>query len=488
MSTLGPTPKTLLRVLKMPWLATIRTSLSWSLLFVVFVLAVDVSKIIIVRDEARQFGVALLAFAVACVWKMVANTLWLARDARELRLPGVERDADRVLPLFALASVLLPALVLGAVFGHPLTWFISLALVAMGTLAFCILPTVLVLPLSIVAIALLFLAHAVPPLPGNPHFFAWAVPASIVLTLASLQRWIAIRRTATLDCNPWLRPIAAGGRRVQLRKLRGEIYRVMLPDRKNPPRKPATGQLHRIGPAHPVRSIQVALGWTLKPLNLRADARRRWRMQLLLATLIAAPAVVALLARRYYGTDAVTRFALQWPMFLAIVIVTPVNRLLTAFWRGQRSNLALLALLPRLGDPARIHRDALAASLSRVLSRKLGLIVAIALASYVLRPPPMFFAYLALIFACGTLLEIALATHVLGGKPLSQSAEWALIATIIFVPMMATAIAVQHPTRDWLAVLAVALWLAWCAGLTLFGWFGWRALRRRPHPFLANAP
>lgn len=486
---------TILRILKMPRLASIQTTLSWLLLFVLFTLAVDIGKTLPIHGAGRQFGVAILIIAILALWKMVANTLWLARDARALRLPGVERDADSTLPLFAIASVITPALILGTMFGYLLVWLVSLALLAAGALAFCILPTVLTIPVFVVGVPVLAFSGWHPPLPGDPAYLAWAVPALIVLTVASLQRWVALRRADTLAPSPWFRPTSSGGRLVQLRKLRGESIHAANFASKDKPRKPADDTLNKIGPDHPVRSIRVALGGNLMPLDVRIGRAHYQRWQVIYAVLVLALPALALTAQRYFGFAAMVRFSPQLLMLSAIAITaTPINQQAAVHWRGHHAELSLLALLPHLDAATRLKRNTLAASVALNVLVKLYFAVSATLVLMVLRLPTMFFVYLALAIACGVLLELAMAANVLGGRPLRKTIGVGLYFAVIMIPVSVTTswgMRVMDGARPqlemlgWPAVVCIALWLTWCAGFALRGW---RALQRRPHPFLPNPP
>jgi hypothetical protein len=476
----------ILRIMRMPWLATVRTRQIWLWLFIGLIWALNVSKALPMHGVARQLGTAVLIVVVVATWKMASNTLWLAREARGLRLPSVEHDADYALALYALASVLLPAAILCVEFGHVVVWLVSLGLLAMAVLAFCTLPAGIALPLLAAAVAVAVFPGWRPPLPGDPGFLAWAVPALIVLTVAALQRWIALRRAASFGTTGWLRPTALGGRLVQLRKLRGSAVSSPAFDAAMP-RKVTRRRTDELGPTFRVRSLRTTLSAALAPYDVLMDHRhwRRWQV-----------GIVALLALALIALLAGHRLVAQrQPLLLVIVIVLiiPMGRRATAdAWREGASGLPLLALLPHLGAAAHVRRDTVAACVVRTAWTKLGLAAFAAVAMIVLHWPPVAFVYLALMLACGLLLELAIAANVIGGCPLPVWLGYALYFSVILVPVSAMQLLISHrqhahawlAASGWQLAVCIGLWLAWCLGFAVLALRGWRALQRRPHPFL----
>lgn len=487
---------TLMRIFKMPWIASLRNWHSWLYAFLAFILSVNVSKVL-TKSGAAQFGIAVLITALVIIWKMVSTTLWLARDARALRLPGVERDADFTLPLFALASIVLPALILGALFGNPIEWLVSMALVAAGTFGFCVLPGVLSLPLLFVAVIVLPLRLWEPPLPGSPEFLAWAVPALIALVVASLQRWIAIRRAVTLDRGFLWRASSMGGRLLQLRRLRGEVSSDNVFSRKQ--RKSTSGTLNRVGPDYPVRSIRTALGAYLMPLDAGRARTLSLRLQIVIAVLVLIPPMIAVLAQRHFGIAATTLFSPQLILYMAIITIMTnglSGKSTMATLQQHHAGLSLLALLPRLDKPNRLKQDTLMACVEKRVREKLLLSLSAALVLVVLRLPLMFHVYLVLMLASGIFLELANQADILGGKSWFGWTAFALYMSAIMIPALVTqefGVRVIHGAQPHLetlgrqALVCVALWLLWCVGFGLLALRGWRAMQRRPHPFLPIA-
>lgn len=479
------------RLLKMPWLATVHAWQGFLFAFVWFMVAINIAKAMPLADAA-QFGVAVLITGLVVVWKMVANTLWLARDARSLGLPGVGHDADLGLLVFALASVVLPALILSAVFGHIALWLVSLALVALATLAFCLLPLVIALPAFLIPTVLASFGFWQPPLPGDPLYLAWAVPALIVLTVATAQRWIALRNSTCWTTSALWRPLATGGRVVQLRRLRGVET---AGDSLTGAGKRFCRTLHRVGPRHPIRSLRTVIGQDRKPLDLVAAPYRNLGLQLLIIVLVLCMPAFAWWARLHYGMNTILQQSGMLLIWMAIATaflqVGVLKGSLAARWSKPNAGLAMLALLPHVSPPARIRRDTVIACAARALWVKAAFALGFALALAVLGMPLMFYVYLTLMYLCGTCLELALATNVVGGMQFGTrttfALSWSTLIPTVLTEMCVRTHGTTHihlATLGWPAVLCVVVWFVWAAGFAWLALRGWRAMRRRPHPFL----
>lgn len=483
------------RVLKMPWLASVRSSTGWAFVIVWFMLFTDAVRAFGVRGGASQLGMALLLLALAFVWRMVASTLWLARDARALRLPGIGQDADTALALFALLTVVVPALLLGLAFGHPLDWLVALGLIAVGTLGACILPLLLVLCVFLALFGVVILRGAAPPGPGSSAFLAWSVPTLIALTVIVLQRWTTLRRTGAPITSRWFRPAMSNQRMLALRRLHGGAFPAFDATDFGKPRKSPASTLNRIGPAFPVRSIRVALGGGMLPFDLMLGAAWR-RQQVLLVVLLLLPSALALLAVQLFDAPSIAKELPQLLLIAGVASMVPTLRVvreMSARWNGRHAELALLALLPRLVDDARRARAVLLACVARQVEVKLGLGVALVLACVVLRVPPAFYVFLLLIIGCGVLAEFALAIRMLSGTMLRgwrmRVPGWSMLIPLV-ASMLSVDPTVVRPHSTWLSwpeLVALALWVLWLAFFTALCLRGWRALHAQPHPFLANS-
>lgn len=202
---------TVSRILQSPWVASARPSTGVALFAMFVVLGV------IVVPVTRGFGApawlmictASCVFGIGVLWLLVIpNALWLARDARVLRLPAIARAADASPLIYGLLSVVAPALVLGAIGGHVVFLLTLFLLVAAGCLAYVLLPATVATCLLAAAVAWVNVAPS-PLLTGNPRpLLEWAAPAALVLTLMAAWRWIFLLRATSLDGSGWGRPIA----------------------------------------------------------------------------------------------------------------------------------------------------------------------------------------------------------------------------------------------------------------------------------------
>ncbi len=489
---------TLIRILKMPWLATIRSAQRWLYIFVWFVLFSNTAKAMPLAGAWAQVGVTVLAMLLAIIWTMVADSIWLARDADRLRLPGIGRDTDYVLALFAGLSVVLPALILGALFGHVVVWLVSLGLLGAGVLAFFLLPTALSLAVLVAVLVATLLFGWRPPLPGDPGFLAWGVPALAVLVAAAVQRWITLRRAGVRNPGRWLRPASAASRQVAVRRLYGGDPPVALLAGTPGARRMGCARLERVGPGHPGRSIRAALGRHLKPMDLGINRTRRRRLVALVVLMVLILPAIAWLVRSTSGIDLVLRQSnvlLLWMAVLsAFVHTNRSNGYSISNWNARHTGLAMLALLPRLDHPARLKRDAVLALAARQLMTKAAFVLSSALVLAVLRLPAMFYAYLALMWLCGAAGELAIASNTVGGVPLAKSTLrllcWSTVVPIVVTMAVAVQVVAGPPIHlemlGWHAAVGITLWLAWTAGFAALGARGWLALKARPHPFLAN--
>lgn len=485
------------RIFRAPWLATIRSANGYLFLLVWFALAVGITKPMAIHGPMARVGIPLLALAVATAWKLAINALWLARDARALRLPGIEADIN-VLPLmFAIATIVLPTLLLGLVFGHALWWLLGLALVASAVVALCVLPLIIATPMFVViAGLLLFGIH--PPLPGAVGFLRWAIPTAIALVLIAAERWHTLMGATTITANGWWRPATLGGRRLRVQRLSGGSYSSPQPVGVHTGRKVTRSALRDIGPAHPIRSTRSALGRGTLPFDTRVDPRHYWRWRVALAVAVVLPAIGALITQRAIGVATIRNFAPQWLLIAAIMLTASAlhDRATDQAWCGPRADLFVPALLPGLGPPTRIHRDTLIACMTGTFNGRLACTVSGVLLFAVLHLPPMFYVYLLLMAATGTAMHLATTTGSLCGRAhrlLISYATYgivtlgAAVATVNWGVRIIDGPSVQILTPALPTLACVATWIACCAGCCAIAWCNWRRFIRKPHPFLPNA-
>lgn len=490
---------TIWRMLKMPWLARVPSAQGWVNIFVCAVWVFILANHAPAHPTWVLICTAVAALAVAILWFVVPNALWLARDARELRLPRIEREADLCLPAYALISILLPALVLGAVFGH--TWVVLtlLALTASAVMTLVLLPAVWTLPMVALGVVVYFFHVAAVPLPGSPGFLVWAVPAAIVLGLASLQRWVAIRHAQELEFSRWLSPSSQGVRMTRMNKLRGGLTSPdALARHSSPKQLKASGHLRDVGPEHPVRSIRMGLDGQLKPLRVADTGGRKLPQAAILLVLLLV--WLAIVAENHLSAAAIAQFTpilLMMAGILGAGMGTIYVRRVDARWAGAHAELPLLALLPHLASPLRIRQKTLLACIAPAWPWLLGVFALAVLIGAALHAPAAFYLFVLLMVTSGALLGVAETLRVLGGRRLGRLSYFvpkfitlALVVPTMFVTQMVWPMQHSAPPGglDWLLPGCIALWIVWLLVLAAWARRGWRALQCRPHPFLANAP
>lgn len=483
---------TLLRILKLPWAASSGSS-RW---IVGCVLLVVLAVIVPAAKLYRGPGwvtvcAALCMFALGALWLLVIpNALWLARDARNLRLPGVARLANASPWIYGLLTVVVPALLLGAAGGHAPLLLALFALAAAGCLAYVLLPATLASLLFLLVVVLnSFVPARLLPAHGDPLLASAASAALLAIVLAA-WRWRQLLYAASLDGGVWGRPIAW-----QYRLIREQGYFNALRSARDARRaglwewlRPRP-ELRGVGPGQPVRSIRVALG--------RAAMPQTWARQLAtwaLALLVLAVCAMLTLSAGQSPRDLLALVAA--PPFVggifggaaAAALITYVGQVQSR-WSGHSAELPLLALLPGLGAPARLPRHVLRACLLKPVGILLVALAAVLLIG-ILQHAAWPFALLALLFTgCCCVLASALVLGSVGGKPVPGGMMICAAIALVLLLGFSFGLAdqadnpVRHASTGWLLLGA-----AWLATLAWFGWLvrrGMHALRRRAHPFLA---
>lgn len=488
----------ILRALELPWLARVptwRASLTTALIWLV--LSAQVVRAVAGLNVAEQIGVVALIVALGVVWSFIANVMWLARDATHLRLPKAARETDRCLALYALLTLLIPALLLGAAFGRPATWLAGLALVAMVAWGLRLLPILLVW-IAVAAFVgwIILLKGALHiPLPGQPGFVVWAGAAALVVGAIALQRWFALRDADFDAIRRWLVPGELVQRAVQMKQLGGDPYATRTPASciRSRARRPSLSIARRIGPRYRIRATYLAIN------AVAAPRAQRTLHEFALVGMFAIVALVVAMRFGYVPAGARWLVAQLPPIFGIIVLsglgnyrtMTPLSR-----WSGAHAELPLLALLPGMGSRARQRRTAVLACLRFSGTLQGYLLIATALVTFACRMPGVFYLLLVSVAAAGLALNAALATRVLAGTPPHAAARVAYKA-VVFVLYVATVVLLTKAIPDWSAssmttsglwmmAIAIGLWVAWSIVVAGIAWRGWRLLQRRPHPFLAN--
>lgn len=477
----------------LPWLASSRTSRWLAVAVVAVVLGV-------VTPAARLYhgpgwvtaSAALCIFAIGVLWVLVIpNALWLARDARRLRLPTIARRAHAVPLVYTALTVVLPACLLGFAGGSTLTLLALFALAAAGCLCYLLLPASLAL---LLLIAFCFAPHLLASvftriLPQAT--LSWALPSAVLLGALAAWRWMRLARAGSLGAGVWGVPIA-----LQIRRIREQGYFDTLMSTRNrrvdnlwtwlrP--QPA---LRGLGPDDPVRAIRVALGRQLMPQAWWATALR----------LVALLAVLAALLWPRFGGGMPEALIVLWASatsaaFIggvcggvgATVLMTYMGQIQNR-WSGTHAELPLLALLPGLGAASQLRQRTLAACLYKPCACVLMVMLfLLGLSLLRLAAIPLAAAGCTALVGCMA-LACAMATGTLGGKPLPI---WLVLCAsavllIMFIATLGIADAPSSHAANILLAICAAIWLALLAAFAVLAWRGWCALRQRPHPFLAN--
>lgn len=481
-----------LRSLKLPWAASSGSS-RW---IVGIVLCMVVAVVVPAAKLYRGAGwvtacAALCMFALGALWLLVIpNALWLARDARNLRLPRIARLANASPWVYGLLSVVAPALLLGAAGGHTPLLLALFTVAAAGCLAYVLLPATLASMLFLLVIVInSFVPARLVPAGGDP-LLASAALAALAMVVLAAWRWHHLLHAVSLDGGVWGRPIAW-----QYRLIREQGYFNALRSAKDARRaglwewlRPRP-DLRGVGPGRPVRTLRVALG--------RAAMPQTWARQFAAWALVLLVLAVCLALALSTGRSPRDLLALvASPPFIGGIfggvagaaLITYVGQVQSR-WSGNSAELPLLALLPGLGSPARLSRNVLCACLLRPVGILLAALAAVLLIG-VLQHAALAFALVALLFTGSCMvLASALALGALGGKPVPG---WMMIcAALALVLLLGFSFGLADKPDNPVQHASIGWWLLGAAWLATLAWFGLlahrgeRALHRRAHPFLS---
>ncbi|MBU6246531.1 MAG: hypothetical protein KGN77_02145 [Xanthomonadaceae bacterium] len=435
---------------------------------------------------ALTYGVGLFA-----PWAFLfSGTVLLAKDARQLRVPALERVAVEALFAYALAMLLLPTAVF-ALIGWPwATPMIGWSLVMVGGFAFALLPRYV----AVFCGFLPTLGHALAP--GWPRLFPHAggepLPEIALLVLLAVAgwRWRGFVR-GRISEQGWSSPTV-----VQLRYGSWGAWSQMQASGRNTlTLGQGGGNVAGCGPSRPVRSLRVGLGGWYTPRSLR------WHVQQLafMTVLLGVPALAIWLGhlRSSGGQDHGNVAVLLGAFFGFAVVASPMVCLLSWTWlsrRWQRVNteLPMLALLPGLGSAQARQQALLRAALQRPLAAHAACFVLVLAGSPWMPDALPVIGLQAVAVAVGALTSIALVLDVLGGRPHGLWTAGPLLAAMFVLQMASLVIGTllgSHHAPGHASALLAGLLVG--AGL-LAGWSahlaraGWRALAARPQPFVAN--
>lgn len=431
----------------------------------------------------------------------IGPTLLLAIDARQLRLPGMQRGVVLGALAWVLALVAVPAAAVGVAGGMGDA---AAGMLAMG-LGFgaimALLPRYVASLMGLLPLAFTTLAPQMQlPSAGQPGFLPLcAAVAGGLLAICALC-WRRQMRADDPYQQGWSRPMVLQFRRAN----RGGGWSGLsggMPDslqriRQQPEWMRPQVALGSSGPRDPRYSLRVALGGPFMPVTLAGRLR-----QVTVSVLPSVLVIVLLLvqsARRHGG--------LQWAnlldpghvalvgwfiAFVGVLVSVIAAAQLGQRWQKNNAELPLLALLPGLGGPAQVRRALLQASLLPGVRLQLGIMALLVALGVGLHMDWVATGSLLLVQVMGIALLAAYALMAFGGRPLPgwvsgtiTIGSFVLTGVTLFASLvderaatMAGGLLLPGLGAGWLVVLVVLAWL---------GRRGWRGLCARPHPFLAN--
>lgn len=479
-------------LLVMPWVASAKYARLLTVLFVGSALVVACAIAITGNARAhREIIIVVLGFAVWALWgSYLAANLQLARNARELCLPRMQRDADLSLLLFAVPSLAVPTALCWTLGASPLLAAAIFTVAAALGLAYMLLPLWVGFPLiaaSIVGI----MSH---DLSGQVSTW-WGLAA--LLAAFDIFRWWQLRTAATV------RREGMGAAAVffcyhQDAMRNGGWYGFrFLQERVT---IPLHAELKDVGPRCVVTSIRFALGGFGMPKPFASRLKDIGRLAAYIAVFMLFPLLAPLL-----GSPVATG---EWVVYWLSPLLT-FGCLLTcctavsafagrtrSLWRKSDAELPLLALLPGLGDAASGKRFTITALLAPPLVFLACTCAVLCLATLALHTTP--WAYIALMLCCSGALVLTVAATLasLCGRPM-HTVEYVLLyivqlvlsALVLMKAMPTDQYHGAHPeligmVPAWLLVL----WGLYLIVLAVLAVHGARELRNHPHAFLANIP
>ncbi len=482
-------------LLLMPWVASARYARLLAMLFIGGALIIACAMAVTGEAHAhREIFILALGFAVFSLWgSYLGSNLMLVRSARELCLPRMQHDADLSLLLFAVPSLALPVALCWMLGARPLLAAAVFTAAAALGLAYMLLPLWIGFPL-LMATVFTVMTHGL-----NESLLAcWG--AAVVLVVIDVLRWWQLR-TATEVPRDGVRAAALFYSYRRDAMANGGWFgfaQRFLQERITVPRH---AELRNVGPHHIVGSIRFALGGfgMPKPFASRLQDLGRllafvWVFVLfgLLAPLLASPA----------HTGGTRGILLHWgsplltfgSLMTCCVAVNVFAGRARALWRKPDAELPLLALLPGLGSGAAGKRSAVTALLAPPIVFLACTCAVLCIATLALHTTAWAYASLALCCAGALVLIVAVTLTSLGGRPMHtvEYVFWYIVQLVLsMLVLMKTMPADQyhgpHPEQfgvvpAWL----LALWAVHLLTLGVLAVHSGRALRERPHAFLAN--
>lgn len=295
------------------------------------------------RPDASTVAAMMMSIALGILWLTVMpKTLALAIDARELRLPAVQREIVAGLGLYSVLCIVLPTLILSCFGGSPAVIAAMLALACSGCFAVALAPSYLI---TVCVVFFLAQSDEIAPAPfwrDAPAFLRWALPLVIGLILLAAFNWGRALRQEQQRIPMWRKPLVAG----LLGNTQERAITLLQPTMLQP-----MADIRGCGPGAPITSLRVALGGIHLPLMPGA------RIGLLLPIFLVIAGVAGLIVLRD-GSGEVYRTMLQFGWgnaaflpWLGVVVSSGIVWIATSQLQRRwtyGTEPHLLALLPRL--------------------------------------------------------------------------------------------------------------------------------------------
>lgn len=490
-----------LRLLGLPWMAwstRTRRAVAWVLLVIVAIAAAGYT----LRDTP-DVGLTHLLNGLAILngffWAIVMpRNLGWAREAHRMRLPALGHHSVASTALYAVLTIALPAAAL-TLAGIP--GIIALTEMALGAgfgLGYTALPFWLAYMTCMYPLILRPVRDWLRFPDAHPTVFLhWVVPGTVVLWVLIAIWWrLGIRMDGRTP--RWLQQQSMRAEARTMRIFYGSRNPVTALGlfRNSLVRPTVDAELRHTGPSHPVRSLLVILGGWSMP-QIWASRLRGAVVALALVSFCAILLVAAQSA--LFDAFGLHSFVAQ-PMLhllqaaalslgmiggaLGVMRVIPLQLL----WSRINGELAVLALLPGLGDAAQAKRSLLQASLLPVLCVQAALLASMFVIGAWLHLSLDNFA--CLLFAQGTamLTTVSLPLVTLSGFAVRNRWHRALPGLSMLFVIAMTAYGLNFfghfssAQQIDIAFAAAALWAGLITGLVTVARNGWRAYQQRPIP------
>lgn len=487
-------------ILKAPWRSA-RAPVRWVMCGFFGLLVIAAACILIFnKDRAAAISDAIgaIAFGMVYVWAFfVSHMLLTAMDARDLRIPQLPTSIVASLVLYAAICIVMPTIILGLLGGHVLAIATVMALCVLGGLLFAWLPRYFATPIGLLP-ALMIGARRMVDIPGpsRPEFLTWALPLTLVLAVLLVYRWRQLMRTRGMLEQGMRSPMVMQFRRVGENSW-GSFGTAFSKETlsQQPAWMQAKADLRKVGPNAPLQAIRVALGGFYMPKTWRGVLLTAAQFSFLLIIMAAIVLMIGLDSKisvpkvlTHVALPLGAAFATYGTALISIVTIARFSQR----WRKTNTELPLLALMPGLGDAAKVKREFLRASLSLPMRWQIGFTLAMIAGALYLQVGAAIVLSIAVAQLCCLALLPAVLLRVVGGQPVRA---WMFaVGTLLMIVLLNAGCVLPvlakdsslHPNIDYVALGVTAVWAVIGLVVLHLGRTGWRSLQRRPHAFLAN--